>query len=89
MFSTENIVTESAIDAFLSVMVKKGLDETPRELEFSGHQISFHGKAARNDGIPEDDLQCAKRTLLHHLHDTFCPAGRNDKYSTINVVQVS
>ncbi|XP_022093240.1 uncharacterized protein LOC110980661 [Acanthaster planci] len=73
LYLRENVVTETAINSIPSLPVIEELDNSPTEEELSKAIDSLaHSKAPGNDGIQAEVLQCAKPTLLHHLHELLC-----------------
>ena len=73
LYSKENMVTEHALNSMPSFPVMEELDTPPTEEELSNAIDSLaHGKAPGGDGIPAEVLQCAKPTLMHHLHTLLC-----------------
>ena len=66
------MVTEAALNSIPSLPACL-VHAPPTEEELSKAIDSLaHGKAPGGDGIPEEVLQCAKSTLLHHLYELLC-----------------
>ena len=73
LYSTQNIVTDTALNAQPGLPVIEELDNTPTLEEFS---ITIDGlacsKAPWKDGIPPDVLKHGKQTILQPLHELLC-----------------
>ena len=70
LYSTQNIVTDTALNALPGLPVIEELDNTPTLEEFS---ITIDGlacsKAPWKDGIPPEVLKHGKQTILQPLHE--------------------
>ena len=73
LYSTQNVVTDTALDAIPNLPVMEELDTLPTEEELSAAvgRLSS-GKAPGSDGIPSDILKSCKATLLKHLYKLLC-----------------
>ena len=67
---TQNIVTDTALNALPGFPVIEELDNTPtlEELSIAIDGLAF-GKAAGKDGIPPEVLKHGKQTILQLLHE--------------------
>ena len=77
LYSRDNTVAASALDAVQPLPVMEELDAEPTTAELCkaiGRLAS--GKAPGNDGIPRDLIKCCKDTLLQPLHDVLCQCWR-------------
>lgn len=73
LYSTENVVTTSALDNILSLPIMDALDAVPTVDELNKAIDSLtSGKAPGNDGIPPDLIKCCKSALLQPLHEVLC-----------------
>ena len=73
IYSRENIVSPSALDAVECLPTMEELDTEPTLEELSKAIDSLaSGKAPGSDGIPLDLLKHCKTTLLHSLHVLLC-----------------
>ena len=73
LYSTQNMVTDAALDALPSLTVMEELDALPTEEELSkAIDCLTCGKAPGKDGIPPEVLKSGKPTLLRHLHELLC-----------------
>ena len=73
IYSRENIVSPSALDAVECLPTMEELDTEPTLVELSKAIDSLaSGKAPGSDGIPPDLLKHCKTTLLHSLHVLLC-----------------
>ena len=73
LYSTENTVSEGAINSVPVLPVLNDLDAMPTlsELEDAINALSS-GKAPGNDEIPPDIIKAGKPALLPHLHELLC-----------------
>ena len=70
LYSRENSVTTSVLDAIEPLPIMEELDAEPTIAELCKAVDSLaSGKAPGNDGIPPDLIKCCKDTLLQPLHD--------------------
>ncbi|XP_029645741.1 uncharacterized protein LOC115219705, partial [Octopus sinensis] len=73
LYSTENVVTRSALAGIPALPVMEELDLPPTKEELSKAIDSLaRGKAPGQDGIPAEVIQCGKPALLGHLHELLC-----------------
>ncbi|XP_076042204.1 uncharacterized protein LOC143026092 [Oratosquilla oratoria] len=73
LYSRENTVAPSALDAIEPLPIMEELDAEPTIAELCKAIGSLaSGKAPGNDGIPPDLIKCCKNTLLQPLHDVLC-----------------
>ncbi|XP_076052811.1 uncharacterized protein LOC143032227 [Oratosquilla oratoria] len=73
LYSRENTVAPSALDAIEPLAIMEELDAEPTITELCKAIDSLaSGKAPGNDGIPPDLIKCCKNTLLQPLHDVLC-----------------
>ena len=73
IYSRENIVSPSALDAVECRPTMEELDTEPTLEELSKAIDSLaSGKAPGSDGIPPDLIKCCKTALLHSLHVLLC-----------------
>ena len=73
IYSRENIMAPSALDAVECLPTMEELDTEPTLEELSKAIDSLaSGKAPGSDGIPPDLLKHCKTTLLHSLHVLLC-----------------
>ncbi|XP_076052669.1 uncharacterized protein LOC143032099 [Oratosquilla oratoria] len=73
LYSRENTVAPSALDATEPLAIMEELDAEPTIAELCKAIDSLaSGKAPGNDGIPPDLIKCCKNTLLQPLHDDLC-----------------
>ncbi|XP_076032369.1 uncharacterized protein LOC143020093 [Oratosquilla oratoria] len=73
LYSRENTVAPSALDAIEPLAIMEELDAEPTIAELCKAIDSLaSGKAPGNDGIPPDLIKCCKNTLLQPLHDVLC-----------------
>ncbi|KAL7838408.1 hypothetical protein AOLI_G00268120 [Acnodon oligacanthus] len=73
LYSRENIIVTSALDAINSLSIMEELDAEPIQEELSKAIDNLAcGKAPENDDIPPDLIRYCKTTLLQPLHDTLC-----------------
>ena len=73
LYATQNIVTDTALNALPSLPVMEELDDLPTEEELSKAIDSLAcGKAPGKDGIPSEVLKQGKSTLLQPLHKLLC-----------------
>ena len=73
LYSTENKVTEAALNAIQDLPVMEVLDEEPTTAELIkaiGHLAC--GKAPGEDGITPDIIKLGKPVLVPHLHKLLC-----------------
>ena len=75
LYSTQNIVTDTALNFLPRLPVIEKLDNTPtlEELSIAIDGLAC-GKAPAEDGIPPEVLKHGKQTILHPLHELLCPA---------------
>ena len=73
LFSTQNIVTDTALNALPRLPVIEELDNTPtlEELSIAIDDLAC-GKAPGKEGIPPEVLKHGKQTILQPLHDLLC-----------------
>lgn len=73
LYSTQNTVTVSALDAIecLPTMDELDVEPTLEELSKAIDNLAS-GKAPGNDGIPPDLLKQCKSSLLSPLHKVLC-----------------
>ncbi len=73
LYSTQNVVSETALNATPNLPVMEELDILPTEDEL-GKAVErlSSGKAPGGDGIPSDILKSCKTSLLKHLHKLLC-----------------
>lgn len=73
LYSTENVVTEPALNSIKTLPVMEELDREPTMDEVSDAIDALHnGKAPGSDNIPPEAIKCGKDVLCQHLHDFFC-----------------
>ena len=73
LYATQNIVTDTALNALPSLPVIKELDDLPTEEGLSKAIDSLAcAKAPGKDGIPPELLKQGKSTLLKPLHKLLC-----------------
>ena len=73
LYSRENIVSPSALDAVECLPTMEELDTEPTLEELSKAIDSLaSGKAPGSDGIPPDLIKHRKTTSLHSLHVVLC-----------------
>ncbi|XP_076054514.1 uncharacterized protein LOC143033215 [Oratosquilla oratoria] len=73
LYSRENTVAPSALDAIEPLAIMEELDAEPTIAElYKAIDNLASGKAPDNDGIPPDLIKCCKNTLLQPLHDVLC-----------------
>ncbi|XP_076031941.1 uncharacterized protein LOC143019846 [Oratosquilla oratoria] len=73
LYSRENPVAPSALDAIEPLAIMEELDAEPTIAElYKAIDSLASGKAPGNDGIPPDLIKCCKNTLLQPLHDVLC-----------------
>ncbi|XP_076041799.1 uncharacterized protein LOC143025684 [Oratosquilla oratoria] len=73
LYSRENTVAPSALDAIEPLAIMEELDAEPTIAELCKAIDSLaSGKAPGNDGIPPDLIKCCKNTLLQPLHVVLC-----------------
>ncbi|CAE1309650.1 unnamed protein product [Acanthosepion pharaonis] len=73
LYATQNVVTDTALDAFPSLSVMEKLDAPPSAEEL-GKAIDClsRGRAPGRGGIPSEVLKTGKPALLQHLHELLC-----------------
>ena len=73
LYSTQNIVTDTALNALPGVPVIEELDNTPtlEELSIAIDGLAW-GKAPGKNGIPPEVLKHGKQTILQPLHELLC-----------------
>ena len=77
LYSRENSVVDSALDAIEPLPIVEDLDAEPTMEELSKAIDSLAcGKAPGTDGIPPDLIKLCKSTLLQSLHYTLCQCWR-------------
>ena len=77
LYSRENSVVDSALDAIEPLPIMEDLDAEPTMEELSKAIDSLAcGKAPGTDGIPPDLIKLCKSTLLQSLHYTLCQCWR-------------
>ena len=77
LYSRENVVVTSALDAIEPLPIMEELDAEPTLAELRKAIDSLAcGKAPGTDGIPPDLIKCCKNTLLQPLHDVLCQCWR-------------
>ena len=77
LYSRENSVVDSALDAIEPLPIMEDLDAEPTLGELSKAIDSLAcGKAPGTDGIPPDLIKRCKSTLLQPLHYTLCQCWR-------------
>lgn len=73
LYSRQNVVTSSALDAIKCLPVMEELDNEPTNDELSKAINSLASrKAPGSDGIPPDLIKHCKTTLLQPLHNVLC-----------------
>ena len=73
LYSTQDIVTDTALNALPGLPVIEELDNTPTLEELSKAIDGLAcGKAPRKDGIPPEVLKHGKQTILQLLHELLC-----------------
>ena len=73
LYSKQNVVTTTALDAIESLPVMQELDTEPTIEELSNAIDRLaSGKAPGSDGIPPDLIKHCKTTLLLPLHEVLC-----------------
>ncbi|XP_048729748.2 uncharacterized protein LOC125647101 [Ostrea edulis] len=77
LYSKENAVTPTALDAIkcLSVMEELDVEPTMDKLSKAINSLAA-GKAQGNESIPPDLIKSCKTTLLHALHEVLCQCWR-------------
>ena len=69
LYSTENTITDQALDTIKTLPVMTELDTEPPEDDLSKAIDSLkNGKAPGKDAIPPEVIKHGKPALLHHLH---------------------
>ena len=69
LYSTENTITDQALDTIETLHVMTALDTEPTEDDLSKAIDSLkNGKAPGKDAIPPEVIKHGKYALLHHLH---------------------
>ena len=69
LYSTENTITDQALDTIETLPVMTELDSEPTEDDLSKAIDSLkNGKAPGKDAIPPEVIKHGKHALLHHLH---------------------
>ena len=69
LYSTENTITDQALDIIKTLPVMTELDTEPTEDDLSKAIDSLkNGKAPGKDAIPPEVIKHGKHALLHHLH---------------------
>ena len=73
LYSTQNIVTDTALNALPGLSVIEELDNTPtlEELGIAINSLAC-GKALWKEGIPPEVLKHGKQTILQPLHELLC-----------------
>ena len=73
LYSTQDIVTDTALNALPGLPVIEELDNTPtlEELSKAIDRLAC-SKAPRKDGIPPEVLKHGKQTILQLLHELLC-----------------
>ena len=72
LYSTENTITDQALDTIETLPVMTALDTEPTEDDLSKAIDSLkNGKAPGKDAIPPEVTKHGKHALLHHLHVIF------------------
>eukprot|EP00745_Piridium_sociabile_P017961 TRINITY_DN26814_c0_g1_i11.p1 TRINITY_DN26814_c0_g1~~TRINITY_DN26814_c0_g1_i11.p1 ORF type:complete len:515 (+),score=121.07 TRINITY_DN26814_c0_g1_i11:351-1895(+) len=73
LYSRQNTVTDSALNAVECTPMMVELDEKPtmEELRNAVEKLA-QGNAPGKDGIPPEVVRCGKSVLLQHLHDLIC-----------------
>ena len=73
LYSRQNVVTSSALDAIKCLPVMEELDNEPTNDELNKAINSLASrKAPGSDGIPPDLIKHCKTTLLQPLHNVLC-----------------
>ena len=82
LYSRENIVSPSALDAVECLLTTEELDTEPTLQELRKAMDSLaSGKAPGSDGIPPDLITDCKTTLLHSVHILLCQCWREGAVS--------
>ena len=69
LYSTDNTITDEALDTIETLPVMTELDSEPTEDDLSKAIDSLkNGKAPGKDAIPPEVIKHGKHALLHHLH---------------------
>ena len=90
LYSTENVVTEPALNSIKTLPVMEELDREPTMDEVSDAIDSLHnGKAPGSDNIPPEVIKCGKDVLCQHLHDFFCTCWKEGLVPQDLLTQVS
>lgn len=73
LYSTGNVITESALASFPALLVMEELNLPPIRDELSKLiDLLPHGKAPGKEGIPVEAIQCGKPALRSHLYELLC-----------------
>ena len=77
LYSTQNVVTEAALNAIDQLPVMEELDEEPTVEELSKAMDALAtGKAPGEDGIPAEVIKSGKDALIGDLHELLCLCWR-------------
>ena len=71
LHSTQNVVTDAALDAICQLLVMQELDEQHTEEELR-KAIDCLSKVPREDGIPGEVIKAGKEELTEDLHELLC-----------------
>ena len=76
-YSTENTVSETAINAIEELPIMHELDSLEREAELDQAIVLLHNeKAPGSDGIPSEVLKFGGPLLRHKLYELLCHCCR-------------
>ena len=77
LYSTQNVVTDAALDAISQLPVMEELDEEPTVEELSkAIDCLSTGKAPGADGIPPEVIKRGREALIEDLHELLCLCWR-------------